>query len=683
MARKVRIELILDADGVVQGFGRIGDEVKGVNDSLSRTDKALNTFQKAIKAAIIARAIRGVARFAGRMFELGSAVEETGSKFNTVFGEMAAEVDAFGESFANMAGLTKREFQDIASVTGSILQGLGADLATSAAETERVLRLAADLASFNNVSIQEAFAAIRSGLIGESEPLKRFGIVLTEAKTKLQALNTTGKDSEKQLTELEKVQARLTLTIQGAGVAVGDLERTQTSAANEARKFNAVVKEQEELLATALLPALNDVRKAFSEIVVEEKKAVQDSITFLGQLASIIVRMFGTALGSLSNFLTAANLKFQVSLASTERLVAGAMRGIARAVLVVNNSLIALGIAPVEAVNRLAASAENAAGFLDDVAKERISKALENIGITSEKAAGGVDQLTESLGGTSTGAAGGGGGGGGAKKGLKGIVETLNEEIRKLAFHVRDLAKADAGEVKVLLEKVKQLERELFFRRQLIGLIGGPTLEAPEAVATRGIDIPGAATTKEQLNTLEGRAVELLGERLVLHGEMVDALEAQEAAEDSLHEASIANAVAIGAAQANVLQGVLASVRQIIQARLAQAIAGAIASGSILGPIAGAAAGALMAVLFNQLMPSGHKSSSGGDGAGAGTGRGSSTGVALAGIRVQNRGTTTGAFNAIREQNLDVRIEVIEKDLFTINVLLKNADGVRAQVGSL
>ncbi len=685
MARKVRIELVLDAKGVVTGVRKLDESFDDLDQGVKKTSGALKGFKAILGAAFLVAAARQVARFAARMFELGSSVEETGSKFNTVFGEMSGSMDEFGESFANMAGLTKREFEDIASVTASILQGLGADLATSAAETQRVLTLAADLASFNNVSIQEAFAAIRSGLVGESEPLKRFGIVLTEAETKLRALNTTGKQSEKQLSNLEKAQARLNIIFANAGVAIGDLDRTQTSAANEARKFNAIVRETEEILAAALLPALNDVRQAFSETAIKNQQAVTESITFFGLFASKTVAFLGGVLGVFSRFFTQVQTRLQTGLIIIESTISGVLKTVANSVQLINTGLESIGITGVAAIDRFAASTRSAAGLLDDVVDERLRRQMEALGITMGEAAGEADTLTEALGGTTTGAAGGdgGGGGGGAKKGLKGIVETLNDEIKKLAFQVRDLAKADADEVKVLLEKVKTLERELFFRRQLIGLIGGPTLEAPEAVPTRGVDIPGSATTKERLNTLEERAIDLLGERLALHAEMVDALAAQEEAETRLHEASISRALAIGAAQADVLQGILFSVRQIIQARLAEAIAGATAGASIFGPIAAAAAGALMAILFNQLMPSGHKGSSGGAGAGAGGARGSSTGVALAGIRVQNRGTTTGAFAAVREQNLGIRIEVVEPDLFRLNTELSNADGIRTQVGSI
>jgi len=617
MARKVRIELVLDAKGVVKGVRQLDDAIDDVQQKTSKTTKAFSGFKAALGGAFLAGVARQVAVFAKRMFELGSAVEETGSKFRTVFGAMSDEVDDFGKDFANMAGLTKREFRDVASVTGSILQGLGADLATSARETERILRLSADLASFNNVSIQEAFGAIRSGLIGESEPLKRFGIVLTEAETKLRALNDTGKESEKQLTNLEKAQARLNIIFANAGVAVGDLERTQTSAANEARKFNAIIREQEELLAEALLPALNEVRGAFSEAIVENKTFAQAGIALIGIWASEVVKgaeEIGQALVRWSRALGLINTETSEALRQ-QRLM-----------------------------NMLLSSHSEAA-----------TEAAET-----------TDTLAKSLGGAE------------GTKGLTGITESLNEEIRKLSFQVRDLTQADQNETRALLAKVSQLREELRLRRQLLGLAGAPVGGLEEA-PVRGPQIIGGIEPTGQIRQI----TDATQKRTDAERDLTVALVEQKTAEEAAHQAAIDRAVAIGVAQGNVLDAVLASVRQIIQARLAEAIAGATAAGSILGPLAAAASGALMAVLFNQLMPSGHKSSGGSSSAGARGDTTSSQGSALGGIRVQNRGFTTGAEGAAagaRAQQLTIR--VVEPDLFRLNTELASADGVRAQVGA-
>ena len=53
----------------------------------------------------------------------------------------------------------------------------------------KLVELAADLASFNNTSPEDALLALRSGLSGETEPLKRYGIAINDARLKQEALN--------------------------------------------------------------------------------------------------------------------------------------------------------------------------------------------------------------------------------------------------------------------------------------------------------------------------------------------------------------------------------------------------------------------------------------------------------------------------------------------------------------
>lgn len=199
--------------------------------------------------------VRELREAIGAAYELGTAVEETGSKFNTTFGDAAADVDAFLDTFANVAGLTKTEGREITATLASIAQGFGLSKAESAAFSAEAVKLAGDLASFNNVGIEEAVASIQSGLVGEIEPLRKFGINLSAAEVEARALADTGKDTADSLTDQDKILARLALAYQKAGVQVGDLERTQDSTANTARRLSAQFREQREDLAASLIPA--------------------------------------------------------------------------------------------------------------------------------------------------------------------------------------------------------------------------------------------------------------------------------------------------------------------------------------------------------------------------------------------------------------------------------------------
>ena len=88
---------------------------------LQRRDDELGHRQ--LRVALGAEAdeiLAGLAVAAQRTFELGSAVEETGSKYRTVFGEGIEDIERFGESFATMAGLSRSQFQELAA-TGIIV----------------------------------------------------------------------------------------------------------------------------------------------------------------------------------------------------------------------------------------------------------------------------------------------------------------------------------------------------------------------------------------------------------------------------------------------------------------------------------------------------------------------------------------------------------------------------------
>ncbi len=225
------------------------------------------TWQEVGRFVAAAFGIRALARFTAEMFKLGSAAEETGSKFRTVFGsETAAELDVFIEKFGALAGLTKTEGRDMLAIAGTIGQGVGLAGPAVAAFAGEIVELAADLQSFHDVPIAETFAAIRSGVTGEAEQLKKFGIILRAVDVDMLALAQSGKTIAKELTETERVTARLTLITEKAGVAVGDLARTQDSTANTARRLSTVWRQLKEDLATSVLPVFSLIINGWADI---------------------------------------------------------------------------------------------------------------------------------------------------------------------------------------------------------------------------------------------------------------------------------------------------------------------------------------------------------------------------------------------------------------------------------
>lgn len=247
------IQLVLDQAAA----RRLEKEVGRSMGRVARQSESTMTraFRRIGATIIAALSVRAVGRFARAMFRLGSGAEETASKFATVFGsERAAELDGFLDRFARMAGLTRTAGREMLANFGAVFQGAGIAADASADLSQQMVTLAADLQSFHDVPIAETFAAIRSGATGESEPLKRFGIVLRAVDVDQRALANSGKQSKNELTEQERVLARLELITEKAGVALGDLERTQGSTANRTRSLTTWFRQLQEDLAVGLLP---------------------------------------------------------------------------------------------------------------------------------------------------------------------------------------------------------------------------------------------------------------------------------------------------------------------------------------------------------------------------------------------------------------------------------------------
>ena len=247
----------------------------------------------------IAKAAELVARLpevTAKLIGMATGAEETRSKFETVFEDSAGVVDQFGERFARMAGLTDVQFQQLAGNVGAVVSGFDMGAPATAKFSNEVLELAGDLQSFHDVPIEETFAALRSGLTGETEPLKRFGIILTQAEVNERALIVARREGIDAADNQAVALARLELMTEKADKAVGDLARTSDSSSNKLRYLSAEARQQADDFAQRLKPALDLVIDALMDsegalvglIDTMSEEAAQEITGLISGLLSLI-----------------------------------------------------------------------------------------------------------------------------------------------------------------------------------------------------------------------------------------------------------------------------------------------------------------------------------------------------------------------------------------------------------
>ncbi len=227
---------------LAEAYVEIGAETAGFDRGLDHSQAKLQGFVKSGNSLLAAfGASMGVA-VGVEVFKdfvmAASDLQETMNKVQQVFGSSSSVITTMTDDLADRFGLVKKTTLDAAASIGLVGQASGMSAAQSADLATRFTKLAADASSFYNVPLEEALNKIRSGLVGEAEPIRAFGVLLSDAAMKAEALKMGLTTTNRELTEGEKVAARASLIYKGLSKASGDLERTQDDLANAIRRVN-------------------------------------------------------------------------------------------------------------------------------------------------------------------------------------------------------------------------------------------------------------------------------------------------------------------------------------------------------------------------------------------------------------------------------------------------------------
>ena len=286
MASTVVGNLVVNLRATAKQFGR---DMNSAGRSVKNFGASLFKLKNLFAATVGAVAVRQVVNLGKEFFRLGASVEETRSKYETTFGAATASVDEFLDSFATIAGLSRQQAEELTATTGAITKGMGFAGEAAADFSVEMIKLAGDIASFNDRATEDAARALQSALIGNTEAARSFGIAFTEAEATARALRDTGKQTVAQLTQQERVTARLAIITERAGVQVGDLGRTSGSAANQAKQLGAQWRTLREELAQRLLPALT----AFIPLLKDLASAAALAITPIQRLTIAALDLAG------------------------------------------------------------------------------------------------------------------------------------------------------------------------------------------------------------------------------------------------------------------------------------------------------------------------------------------------------------------------------------------------------
>jgi hypothetical protein len=258
----IRVHIYGDYDD--KQINKVQRDLESLKTNAGQTQQKFGAMSKGMKiagaaiAAAAAAAAYGVVRFAGESISAASDLEESLSKVRTVFGDASGSVETFAKDAAVNLGLSEQAALEATGTFGNLFTAMGINAGKAAGLSTEVVQLAADLASFNNIDVQEAIVALRSGLVGETEPLRRLGVNLSAARIEAYALESGLVATKGQLDAATKAQAAWALITQDAATASGDFARTSDGLANTQRILRAAVDNASASVGKGLVIALQD-----------------------------------------------------------------------------------------------------------------------------------------------------------------------------------------------------------------------------------------------------------------------------------------------------------------------------------------------------------------------------------------------------------------------------------------
>jgi hypothetical protein len=201
--------------------------------------------------------------------QAASSLGESISKSNAVFKENAKVVQSWAKTTSRAFGVNEQAALEAAGTYGNLFQAFGLSNNQATKMSMTLVELAADMASFNNVPIADALQALRSGLSGETEPLKRFGVALNEVRLKEEAMRlgliTTTSGT---LPIAIKAQAAYALILKDTALQQGDVARTAGGLANQQKFLEASVQDLIAQFGMVFMPVMLEVVSVIRDQII-------------------------------------------------------------------------------------------------------------------------------------------------------------------------------------------------------------------------------------------------------------------------------------------------------------------------------------------------------------------------------------------------------------------------------
>lgn len=221
----------------------------------SKAEKGLKRLGRVIVGAI---AVDKILDFGKAAVTMADDVDQAEGKLDQLLGSQAKAVKAFAKQTKGI-GISRRNTLKYTSSLAALMRVQGANRQEAAKSSVQWVRLAADMAAFNNAAPDEVLQAMQAALAGEFDPLKRFGVLLNATKVQQYAWATGIAKTGKALTDRQKLLATEGLLLKQTRLQQGQLRRESGTLGAKQNRLNALFEDFQAAIGEKLLGPMSDL----------------------------------------------------------------------------------------------------------------------------------------------------------------------------------------------------------------------------------------------------------------------------------------------------------------------------------------------------------------------------------------------------------------------------------------
>jgi hypothetical protein len=442
---------------------KLAADVSAMEKSANRDMRLLGEKTRNLGIGMTAGITAPYLLFAKTAIDTAGRANEALNRNRVVFGKHADEVEAWSEGSAKSMGLARHEAISTASTFANMFTEMGLGDDTARQMSMRLVELAADVGSFRDVDPSDMLVRMRAGVVGEYEPLRNMGIVLTDVAVRNEAVRLGLAGTREEATASALVQARYSLILQQTSKDQGDYARTAGEAVNAQRTATAAYKDAMAELGDNLLPLVAKGALTFADMAAvfgELPEGAQSAILAFGGMAAAI----GPVLIVTGSLIRNIDLIRKTAPGAASALgKIGAIGGVAFATFTIFKNIAEIGRDSGRTFDDMVSSFARTSGELDDGARAALAAHLEVKGLTEAFAEAGVtvDDLYEA-----------------SKRGMGGVTE--------LGRRVKESSDLSGGQFQALGGFVNALEMGAEKGKAMNAVLGDQAFAAGEA--SEGID---------------------------------------------------------------------------------------------------------------------------------------------------------------------------------------------------